>query len=234
MGTMSWRAYMEGDQFDLDLLVEQFDRGQVVVRSDGDQYWMESPGFEVLTETGEVQRVAGKLLSEMNGAAALVDASFRRVELTNGFSDGRGSTIVLLTGGIAVRSRSATATAEVRGPDGELIPPPPAPPTLGPGYLAVAHQDENVREVLDLLGGDPGDWVTLYKIYEIIRDDGHRTKWAPESDYSAFTASANLPSVSGSDARHARANTGSPKRTMTIHDARAFIRRVALAWISSK
>jgi hypothetical protein len=234
MGTMSWKAYLEGHSFDLGLLVEQFDRGQVLVRCDGNQYWMESPDFDALTEPGEVQRVAGKLLSEMNGAATLVDASFRTVELTNGFSDGPGSNIVLLTGAIAVRSRFATATAEVRGPDGELIPPPPAPPTLGPDYLAVALHDGNVREVLDLLGGGPGDWVTLYKIYEIIRDDGHHTRWAPESDYRALTASANLPSVSGSDARHARGSIGSPKRTMTIHDARAFIRRVALAWVSSK
>jgi hypothetical protein len=231
MDVMGWRAYLEGHQFDLDLLVEQFDRGQVVVRRDGDQCWMESPDFAALAEPGELQRVSGNLLSEMNGAAALVDASYRRVELTDRFSDGTGSNFVLLSAAIEARIRG-TAVGEVRGPDGELIPPPP--PTPGPDYLAVARRDPNIREVLKLLGGGPGDWVTLYKIFEVIRADGNHTRWAPESEYSAFTVSANLPSVSGSDARHARGTPGSPKRTMTIHDARAFIRRVALAWVSSK
>ena len=230
MDTMSWRAYLEGHPFDLDLLVEQFDRGQVVVRRDGDQCWIESPDFEALTEPGEVQRVSRNLVNAMNGVAALVDASFRRVELTDRFSDGTGSTFVLLSAAIEARSR-VTAVAEVRGPDGGLIAPPPTP---GPDFLAAARREQNVLEVLELLGRGPGDWVTLYKIFEVIRADGHHTRWATEPEYSAFTVSANRPSVSGPDARHPRGAQRSPKRTMTIHDAREFIRRVALAWVSSK
>jgi hypothetical protein len=227
---MSWRAYLEGHPFDLDLLVEQFDRGQVVVRRDGDQYWMESPDFEALTEASEVQRVCRSLLSAMNGAAALVDANCRRVELTDRFSDGTGPIFVLASAAIEARTR-VTAVGEVRGPDGELIAPPPTP---GPDYLAVARREPNVREVLGLLGRGPGDWASLYKIFEVIRDDGQYERWAADSEYRAFTASANRPSVGGSDARHARAAPRSPKRTMTIHDAREFIRRVTLAWVSSK
>jgi hypothetical protein len=227
---MSWRAYLEGHPFDLDLLVEQFDRGQVVVRRDGDQCWMESPDFEALTEASEVQRVSCNLLSAMNGAAALVDASYRRVELTDRFSDGTGSMFVLLSAAIEARSRG-TAVAKVRGPDGGLIAPPPTP---GPDYLAAGRRDQNVREVLQLLGCGPGDWASLYKIFEVIRADGRHTRWATDPEYRAFKLSANLPSVSGSDARHARVALRSPKRTMTIHDAREFIRRVALVWVSSK
>jgi hypothetical protein len=227
---MSWRAYLEGHPFDLDLLVEQFDRGQIVVRRDGDQYWMESPDFEALTEASEVQRVSRSQLSAINGAAALIDASYRRVELTDRFSDGTGSIFVLASTAIEART-GVTAVAEVRGPDGGLIA---APLTAGPEYLAVARQAQNVWEVLELLGRGPADWASLYKIFEVIRDDGNYRRWATKSEYSAFTASACLPSVSGSDARHARAATRSPKRTMTIHEAREFIRRVSLAWVSSK
>jgi hypothetical protein len=232
MDSMSWRAYLKGHPFDLDLLAEQFDRGQVVVRRDGDQGWMESPEFRDLTEPGDVQRVSGNLLSEMNGAAALVDASYRRVELTDQFSDGSGSNFVLLSGAFEARIR-LTAEAEVRGVDGELVPPPPPPPTPGPEYLAIARREQNVREVLELLGGGPGDWATMYKIFEVIRDDGNHKRWGTKSEYSAFTASACLPSVSGPSARHARGGP-KPQRTMTIHEGRAFIRRVALAWVLSK
>jgi hypothetical protein len=227
---MSWRAYLEGHPFDLDLLVEQFGRGQVVVRRDGDQFWMESADLETLTEASDVQRSCRNLLSAMNGAAALVDASYRPVKLTDRFSDRTGSIFVLLSAAAEIRSR-ATAVAEVRAPDGALIEPPRTP---GPEYLAAARREQNVREVLELLGRGPGDWASLYKIFEVIRADGDHTKWATDSQYRAFKSSANLPSVSGADARHARVPLRGPKHTMTIHDARAFIRGVVQAWVSSK
>jgi hypothetical protein len=172
----------------------------------------------------------------MNGVAALVYESYRPVRLNDRFSDGAGSTFVLLTGAIVATSH-LSAVLEARGPHGELIPappPPPPPPTPGPDYLSVARRDANVREVLDLLARGPADWVTLYKVYEVIEAEGGHMRWASKSSYSAFTASANLPSVSGPDARHARSTSGRPKRTMTLDQALAFIKGVVRAWISSK
>jgi hypothetical protein len=195
---------------------------------------LESPHFEGLTEPGAVQRSARKLLDLVNGAAALVDPSYRPVVLMNRFRDDAGQNFVLASANLTARSRLAVATAEVRGPDGKVVPPPPPPPTLGPEYMAAASRDPNVREVLDVLSDGPGDWVELYKVFEVIRDDGKPTKWAAEADYSAFRASANLPSVSGADARHARRSSGNPKRTMSIHEARDFIRKVSIAWIRLK
>ena len=118
---------------------------------------------------------------------------------------------------------------------GHWSKPRPGSLTRGPAYLRVANVDANVREVLKLLGGDFADWMTLYKVYEVIRDDGDPARWATKAEYRVFTGSANHPLVSGSDGRHARAPSPSPpKRTMTIDEGRAFIQRVALAWISSK
>jgi hypothetical protein len=234
---MAWRAYLKGDQFDLDLVEEQFDRGQVVVRSDGDECWMESPDFEGLTDSADVQRVARDLLLQMNGAAALVDASYRTVELTDSFSDGAGHKFFQASGAVRIRT-TLGASAEAHGPDGELVPAAPPPPTLGPHYLALAHRDPNVQEALQLLGQGPGNWGTLHKVYEIIDRDGDKRKWAPMAAYDAFAASANSALVSGPDARHSlaysRRSPKPPKHTMNIRDARAFIRKVASAWVSSK
>jgi hypothetical protein len=235
MEAMRWRAYLEGGELDLALLEDQFDRGDAVVGRDDNGYWVESPRFEGLTALADVQCIARDVLNAMNGVAALVYQSYRPANLRDHFRDSAGNTFVLMTAAIVATGHLA-AEVHAHGPNGELIPPPPPPrpPTMGPDYLRVALLHPNVREVLDLLAPGPADWVTLYKVYEVIKVEGGHKRWAPMSEYNAFTASANLPSVSGRDARHARSASGRPKRTMTLDQARAFIRGVLDAWIWSK
>ena len=195
---------------------------------------MESTDFEGLSEAGDVQRLALSMLQELNGAAKLIDGSYRSVELTNGFRDGDRPRIILASAHIEFRSR-VTATGEVHRSDGTLVETAPESLTRGPAYLDVASLDANVRQVLKMLGSDFAGWMTLYKVYEVIRDDGDPASWATKAEYRAFTGSANHPVVSGPAGRHVRAPSSSPpKRTMTIDEARAFIQRVARAWISSK
>ncbi|MFZ2238405.1 MAG: hypothetical protein WAV90_02540 [Gordonia amarae] len=117
--------------------------------------------------------------------------------------------------------------------DGIVIPHPPAP---WPGYLELAQTNPDVSEALTLLGqsSTPG-WVELYKVHEIVRDSIKPNKiyeigWADKATDSAFTGSANLPGVSGSDALHAR-RAGSPTNTMTNDRARAYIGRLVAMWL---
>jgi hypothetical protein len=80
------------------------------------------------------------------------------------------------------------------------------------------------------------DWFDLYKIYEIVRANVGGQKpleaknWVRPSDLSAFSASANLPSISGAAARHARLS-GDPKHTMSLHQARTTINHLVAAWL---
>jgi hypothetical protein len=92
--------------------------------------------------------------------------------------------------------------------------------------------------VLEILteAPQPG-WGELYKVHEIIRDSIKPDTipgrgWADGATDSAFTASANLPGVSGSAARHARMD-GTPKRTMTVDQGREYIRTVVVRWLDS-
>ena len=232
---MSWHAYLVGQEFDLDLLVEQFNRGSVIVRHDGHDYWIESPDFETLTEPREVANAATIFLSKMNGAAALVHQRYRPVKLSNQFRDNAGRNLLMTTASFSAQARLTAATPILLRPDGEVVQP--APPTPGSEYIAAAHRHPVVQEALELLSQGPRDWVSLYKVFEIIRADGGHTRWASEADYKAFTNSANLPSVSGAQARHARQPPGrssTPKRTMSIQEAQDFIRLVTIKWIRSK
>lgn len=100
--------------------------------------------------------------------------------------------------------------------------------------LAQTHPD--VAEVLDILGGaDPApDWSDLYKIHEIMLDNVpgfYQRGWVTKDQISAFTASANRKEVSGDLARHARWKGDSPKRTMTLVEARQLIGSVVIGWL---
>jgi hypothetical protein len=75
----------------------------------------------------------------------------------------------------------------------------------------------------------------LYKVHEIIRHSMMPDKipelgWADKNTDSAFTGSANLPAVSGSEARHA-GMVGTPKHTMTLGDGRSYISELVANWL---
>ncbi len=135
---MIWRAYLKRDQFDLELLAEQFDRDPARVGRNGDDFWLESPSFDSRADAAGVQSVAQALLREMNGAARLIDASFRAVDLQGRFWDGTANHVVLATDTIVARSRVGVATVVIHDAQGNVVPPPPPAPTKGPIYLAKA------------------------------------------------------------------------------------------------
>lgn len=94
--------------------------------------------------------------------------------------------------------------------------------------LAWARHD--VGDALTLLSYEVLDWVTLYKIFEIVRSvapNGVRTMtsdgWISASDLNAFTAAANRPEISGPTARHARLPGRPPDVEMSLTQAHMVI-----------
>lgn len=87
----------------------------------------------------------------------------------------------------------------------------------------------------------PLDWPTLYKVYEIVRDSFggqaalvRHAPWTTKAEITAFAGSANRPDVSGEGARHARLGGDPPRRTMSLHEGREFIGRLARHWIDDR
>jgi len=165
---VTWRAFLKGHSFDLELLVEQFDRGRARVMRSGDEFWLASPSFDQLPDASAVQTVARKLLGEVNGAAKLIDGSFRVVELQDRFSDGTGVHAVLASGTAEARSRMNTGTVVIRDAQGTVVPPTP---TKAPAYLDTADRHPAAREVLQMLSDDHPDWFALFKVKEVVEAD---------------------------------------------------------------
>ncbi|MGW2783406.1 hypothetical protein ACWC3X_19470 [Streptomyces populi] len=237
---MTVKARIEGHAFDLDTLCELFSDGDPQVSKETDGYYLASDDLDGLIGEGDhLVEIASLLLRRVVGVARALDGSFRPVALTGQFTDNNGKhhhVVGLATAEIRFK---AIAAGVVTTAD-QSLPQPPPPPQVPP-YMQLIKANVEVAEVLDILGKPTVSmtWVDLYKVYEIVRHDVGNDKalkakaWVPESDISAFTGSANRPDVSGSEARHARVSGASPKRTMTLAEGEAFVRKLVVGWWDS-
>lgn len=237
---MDWKARLDGHGFDLDTLVEIFREGDPVLGRDDDGYYLSSSAFDGLEEPVAVKDRAEILLRKVNGLGRLLDSSFEPVKLSGSFTTKDGHTTHVLSPDSArVRTRASAATVTVGGQ-----PPPPPPPPPGPKYVRLADGERDVADALKFLGSqDEPDWFLLWKAFEIIQHAVGSRKaietagWATTADLNAFCASANLETVSGDDARHARkakASDRPPVSTMDLREARRFVYGLAKAWLDSK
>jgi len=105
--------------------------------------------------------------------------------------------------------------------------------------LLASLKDEGIAKLLRLQERQH-DWMNLYRIFEVIREDSGGDReiaakgWATLGDINAFTGSANNASVSGDEARHGKLKGGAPKETMTLARARHFIAVLTDHWLAHK
>jgi hypothetical protein len=93
--------------------------------------------------------------------------------------------------------------------------------------------------VLRILGADL-DWVTMYKVFEIVRENTRRGEtgiaaagWATTNEMKLFRRTANSVGALGDRARHGRRDPMPPPVPMPQHDAVGLIRRLARRWLDS-
>ena len=244
------KAWLKGDQFDLDRLVELFPAGDIRVVKDGDEFYLAALEIDSEADGSKFYEVAPEVLQRVNGMArAMHPNDYRPVELVGRYQVGENRhhvvladcaeareqampvTVVVGSGAIEARGRLTAVGTVTRS--GE---PAPLPPPQGPKYLALAAQHSDVAEALTIMGNAEPNWVELYKVYEIIRDNIRPAKiedkgWATKQEQSTFTGSANRPDVGGAYARHARTSGVPPVRIMSLQQARHFIGDLVVRWI---
>jgi hypothetical protein len=232
---MEWKVWLEGHEFELKTLAELFYSGSVRVVADGDSHYITADQFTEHNTALTVWAQAECLLDRANGVARMYAPSCHLVRLSGAVTQPDGKKNVFLEAHSAEIRAEALAAKTTTGGVAET---PVAP---GPAYVEMAEQDPDAADVLKLLAlPEHLDWVTLYKIYEIIRSNvGGNQSLAQRdlgtaSNLDAFSVSANRPDVSGDGARHARVpGDRPPKRTMTLKEARDFVSQLAHAWMHS-
>jgi len=234
---VTWRVRLIGDPFDLDMVLRLFPTGPVRISRDVEgATYLSADALEGLRNASAVHDAAEGPAVMINGAAWSVDPSFRFVQRDSGVDNDeypdRKYAIVNET--ITVRDQ---ATVILTNSDGVVVEQVGGV-TGGEGtaLLGRANSDKALAEALRILGSGPADWVRLYKVFEVLREDaGDETQLCKRTgvtraEMKAFTASANRPDVSGDDARHGHLPGGPPRRTMTLAEGRALVQRLVQHW----
>lgn len=228
------KAWLEGHQYDLQDLSRLLGTGDVQVLHDAqsDAYYLTAAEIDNPPNGQAYSEVAQRIIRRVNGLGRTSQSDFRPVKLTGRYTTPTGESVVAAAVALEVRLR-ISVDAVVIGADGRPRPDPPSP---WPSRLDLVTAHPDVAEALDILGStEPLGWVDLYKVHEIIRGSIKPRKivdlgWADKNTDSAFTGSANLPGVSGADARHARMD-GQPAHTMTLAEGRSYVSRLVANWL---
>lgn len=215
---MPWNFALTADAtVDLDVLRTVFPSGDPMVKKTEEGHELLTDSIDPAASAGDAFRRATELLQQMTGFARTVDLQQGECRLEGTYASPAGDTGTVAAAA-TIHSRARVFPPSVTVGGNEAAPP------LGPRIVQLAATDQAVADLLQLVSTHPRDWITLYKLYEIVRAevgrDGIESRgWATAADLDRFTASANHPGVSGLEARHARLAGSSPTRTMALDTA---------------
>jgi hypothetical protein len=228
-----------GHQFDLEQLSEHFTSDELNVRRDENgYYYLRSSDFEQMSAPDAFEKRGRELVEYINGAAKLLFGSgYRSIEFDAAArieEDGQRFHTVGASVIISGRSRVSIDATLIRA-DGTVEGDAPRRLDDAEALVSLADRDDRVADALRFY--ERGDWINLYKAWEVVCDAAGslhqvvKNGWATESDRSRFTQTAQSRAELGDEARHASETYKAPKNPMNLEEAQAFVRFVIQAWI---
>lgn len=235
---MKWELQLTGDVFDLGELSKSLVDDELRVRERNGQYFLESNRFETVTTPEEVASLAKEILQVLTGAVRLSLGGRTPLHVANTARLLPGGTRdVFLTLSETIHART-TMDAEIVRADGKTEVVGPADRV--PGWVRLGLADSKVAKALRLLGTDEQNWVSLYRLYEVIEEDVGgldqivKCGWAAKTALRRFKHTANSPSAVGGTSRHGKESTTPPADPMDIGEARALVELILHNWLRSK
>lgn len=235
---MKWEVQINGDLLDLKELSKSLVDDELLICEKNGQYFLESTRFENLANSEDVASLATDILKVLTGAVRLSLGGRTPLHVANTARmrpDGGRDVYVTLSDTIHVR---ATFGVEIARSDGtkEVIHPAHSVP----GWVKMGLTDQNIAKALRLLGTDEHNWVSLYRLYEVIEEDvGSLDRianngWATKTSIKRFKHTANSPGAVGDASRHGKESTTPPSDPMDIGEARALVEVILHNWLRSK
>lgn len=232
-----WRVQLQGNNFDLQELKEILSDHDPTIIQENSDFYLKSKDWDQLEEAKQVRDLAKHVIGLLDNAAYVY---FRDTTLiTIGHivrvdDDGRRQNFVFAEAHLALHSR-LRATATVTGPDGQPVESQQEHSIIR--TLRASAKHSSVADALGFL--HKGDWIGLYKVYEIVRDEVHGEKeiirqgWLTRESKNRFTQTAQSRDALGDDARHASRKYKPPQEPMSIHEAKAIIGDLLQKWIDT-
>jgi hypothetical protein len=233
-----WLVRLQGHEFDMEELSTHFTSAVRNVERDEDgHYYLRSSDFNKTTDSEAVRERALTILGYMNDAMTLYTrGSYRPVQLdvvTQIDARGQRHHHITLSSTVEVRDQVRATIIRADGTREDVSQPSDSAAAL----VSLADKNEKVADALRFYAS--GDWINLYKAWEVVCDAAGGTHavvkkgWATERDRSRFTGTAQSRAELGDEARHASEKYNAPKDPMTLDEARGFVRSLIQAWVST-
>jgi hypothetical protein len=227
-----WNAALAGNYCDLKAAAYCFDLPEAAIVDHPDShFYLKSSSFD-FCETPNAAEVQGaELLRLINGAIRVNADNYRPIHLwTIHAEDTVGYHIC---GEYRDRWHRQSALEDRISCD--LWAPASAQTASVRQIFHIAKRESAVARAIDLWGADRHG-VSIYKIFEIIRDDLGEKLYAltSRSTASRFTGSVNRREVLGDYARHEILPGDPPSKPMTLQEVEHFIQDLLYRWAISK
>lgn len=230
-----WHVQLQGEQFDLQELKEILLGHDPCIIEEDSNFYVTSKAWDQLQDSSEVHNQAKSLIQLLDSAAyihfrdtgPLTIGNIVRID-----DDGRKHSFVSVEESVHARD---WARATAVGANNQPIESTTEHQIIK--VLRVSTHHAVAADALKFLR--KGDWVSLYKTYEIVQDEVHgkeeiiRRGWLTSQSISRFKQMAQSRQALGDEARHASRKFIPPKKPMSIHEARAIIADLLLKWIDS-
>jgi hypothetical protein len=240
-----WSVALRGEEQSLRELEMHFAQPDLhVAREDDGAVFLTSTEFDSIADgdTDAIRRRAGELLAVACGSLALEFGSFTPPYIEGVFHTDESGTkhhYARVSAKFRLHADVNARVERVRD-DGrievvELVAPPPQTSAWARG----ARSDEDVEDVLAILGRGEVRWHDLYHVFEVVQAETGSAMfdrgWTTRAEADRFTQTANSRLALGREARHGHKKVPVPKHgAMKFSDANKFVLRLVRAWLDWK
>ena len=235
---MEWEVQIAGDATDLTELSKSLTDDEACIEVRNGMFFLRSTRFNNLGTSEEVASLSADILSLLTGSARLALGGRTPITVANIAKireDGGRDIFISISETIHVRDFIGI---EMHSTDGSIQVFHPAHEV--PEWVKLGLLDPQVAKALRLFGASEHDWVSLYRLYEVIEQDVGgvekiaNKKWATIASIKRFKHTANSPTSTGDVSRHGKESTSPPKHPMELGEARALVELILHSWLRVK
>lgn len=233
--TNAWIVPLKGHAFDMENLPIYLHDSPVYIQKREEDYFLVLPTSVAGPTYEDVRRLAYQHLDLINGAASVLQNSFRPLEIVDGpyFGiDAKGNrthTIVTL-GTAEIRCKTGNLTALVNG-----VPQPDLRAGQATRLLHAAATSSAASDALVIVGRLMPSWSELYLVYELVESNVgglmYIEGWIGRTEGNLFTRTANSYTALGRAGRHGKDRGTPPAIPMPHQTAINLVRSLVLSWL---
>lgn len=225
-----WQIELKADAGVFEKLSSEFHHPELCILKDADCWFLESTYLDS-DESSDIYATGEKLIEYLNHALWLYAYRFNPIK-SNGYH---------LLANTGQRTYKFFALGQVTAPTMLIVYSNDIP---GWKSFDLFSRNWKVKESLALFHNPAVDWITLFKIYETVRDDEPdiRTSdigialiknWCGEVDNDRFHETANWHRHS-KFGKYRNKPITPPKNQMQLQEGRQFVRKLLIAWLEYK